>query len=107
MWRPDEKATDRDPRLAPGRWVVRYELLTGQKPFAGDSVATLLYKIANEAPLSPTTYNEALPAELVRIIERGMEKEAEKRCQRGQELAAELRPVIPLLRQGRPAGASS
>ena len=107
MRRPDEKATDRDPRLAPGRTVVLYELLTGQKPFEGDSVATLMYKIANEAPPSPTTYNEALPAELVRIIERGMEKEAEKRYQRGQELAGELRQVIPLVRPGRPAGASS
>jgi serine/threonine-protein kinase len=81
--------------------VVLYELLTGQKPFEGDSVATLMYKIANEPPPAPTLYNEALPPGVVRIIERGLEKDAEKRYQRGQELAAELRQVISLARPGR------
>jgi len=66
-----------------------------------------MYKIANEAPPAPTIYNEALPAELVHIIERGLEKDIEKRYQRGQELAAELKQVLPLVRQGRSAGATS
>ena len=87
--------------------VVLYELLTGQKPFEGDSVATLMYKIANEAPPSPTVYNQDLPPEVVRIIERGLEKDAEKRYQRGNEVVEDLRQVIPLVRKDRPAGQSS
>ena len=79
--------------------VVLYELLTGQKPFEGDSVATLMYKIANEAPPAPTLYNQNLPAEVVRIIERGLEKDLEKRYQRGNQMAEELRQVIPLVRK--------
>ena len=74
--------------------VVLYELLTGQKPFEGDSMATLMYKIANEAPPSPTIYNESLPSEVVKIIERGLEKDLEKRYQRGNEMAADLRKVV-------------
>lgn len=84
--------------------VVLYELLTGQKPFEGESVATLMYKIANEAAPAPTLYNENLPPEVVRIIERGLEKDAEKRYQRGNEMAAELRQAIPLVPKDNAAG---
>ena len=30
--------------------VVLYELVTGRKPFPGDSVSTILYRIVNDAP---------------------------------------------------------
>ncbi|MBI3895634.1 MAG: serine/threonine protein kinase, partial [Acidobacteria bacterium] len=80
--------------------VVLYELLTGQKPFEAESVATLMYKIANEVPPSPMIYNESLSPEVVKIIERGLEKDVEKRYQRGNEMAADLRKVLLLVQQG-------
>ena len=33
--------------------VIMYEMLTGKRPFAGDSITTIIYKIMNEEPLSP------------------------------------------------------
>jgi len=48
-------------------------------------------------------YNAALPAGVVHLIERGLEKDAEKSYQRGQELAAELQQVISLVRSARPS----
>ncbi|MBI4464943.1 MAG: hypothetical protein HY647_09590, partial [Acidobacteria bacterium] len=51
-----------------------------------------------EAAPAPTLYNENLPPEVVRIIERGLEKDAEKRYQRGNERAEELRQAIPRVR---------
>ena len=78
--------------------VVLYEMLTGRKPFEAETVTTLMYKIANEAPPSPTIYKQDLPPEVLRIIERGLEKDIEKRYQRGNEIAADLRSAIPLVR---------
>ena len=41
--------------------VLAYELLTGQKPFTGDHISTVLYKIMNETPAPPATLDPGLP----------------------------------------------
>src|SRR5215470_11881151 len=33
--------------------VVLYEMLTGEKPFVGQNVTTIIYKIVNESPIAP------------------------------------------------------
>ncbi|MBU2567342.1 MAG: CHASE2 domain-containing protein, partial [Elusimicrobia bacterium] len=70
--------------------VVLYELLTGEKPFQGDNIATLLFQIANENPPDPKTYNPAIPDCLAPVIDRALRKDPEKRYQRGQEMVADL-----------------
>ena len=45
--------------------VLAYELLTYTRPFAGDHISTVLYKIMNESPPSPAEVDPALPPELV------------------------------------------
>ena len=87
--------------------VVLYEMLTCQKPFEAESAASLIYKIANEAPPPPTVYNESIHPEVIRIIERGMEKDLEKRYQRGGEMAADLRSAIPLVEKALTASRTS
>ena len=42
--------------------VLAYEMLTGQKPFTGDHISTVLYKIMNEPPAPPSSLDPALPA---------------------------------------------
>ena len=71
--------------------VMLYQMSTGQLPFTGDSMATLMFKIANEPHASVTTINVALPASLSDIIDRMLEKDADKRYARGSEIAADLR----------------
>jgi len=33
--------------------VILYEMLIGEKPFAGQNVTTIIYKIVNETPIAP------------------------------------------------------
>ncbi len=71
--------------------VMLYQMTTGQLPFTGDSMATLMFKIANEPHASANTVNANISACLSIIIDRMLEKDPEKRFTRGQEIASELR----------------
>ena len=70
--------------------VVLYELLTGVRPFDGDSISTIIYRVLYEDPRPPAAYNPALPPEINGILERALEKEPEERYQIGSELVADL-----------------
>lgn len=74
--------------------VVLYELLTGEKPFTGDSIATLLYQITNENPRSPKEINPAIPESVVKVIERALAKDVNLRYQRAKEMADDLRRCL-------------
>lgn len=59
--------------------VVAYEMLTGEKPHAADSLPTLLYKIAKEEPVAPRRLNPTLPPEVDAVFERALAKEPARR----------------------------
>src|SRR5262249_1442716 len=44
--------------------VVLYELLTGVRPFEGDSISTIIYRVLYEDPRPPAARNAALPPEI-------------------------------------------
>lgn len=71
--------------------VMLYQMTTGQLPFKGDSMATLMFKIANEPHESASSINPAISTCLALIIDRMLEKDAEKRYARGFDIANELR----------------
>ena len=71
--------------------VTLYQLLTGSLPFQADSMATLMFKIANEPHPSARVARPDLPPALAAVIDRALEKDLEKRYARGGEMAAELR----------------
>jgi serine/threonine-protein kinase len=54
--------------------VVLYEMLTGRVPFDGDSAVTIALKQVSEAPVAPSAWNPAVPAELDAIVLRALEK---------------------------------
>ena len=70
--------------------ITLYQLFTGKLPFSGDSMAALMYQIANEKPESIRKLRDDLPVSLVRIINRAIEKDVEKRFQSGRQLADAL-----------------
>lgn len=74
--------------------VMLYQMTTGQLPFTGDSMATLMFKIANEPHASASTMNPAISTCLALIIDRMLEKDAEKRYARGLDIANELRTCM-------------
>ena len=67
--------------------VLMYEMLTGRKPFAGDSLVTITYNIMNMEPPPPA----GVPPYLAAIIRKAMAKDPGKRYQSAEELAEDLR----------------
>ena len=74
--------------------VTAYQLLTGQLPFQAESMATLMFKIANEPHPAAATLRPDLPGPLGAVIDRALEKDLEKRYARGSELSADLRAAL-------------
>ncbi|HEY0269255.1 MAG TPA: serine/threonine-protein kinase [Methyloradius sp.] len=74
--------------------VMLYQMVTGQLPFKGDSMAALMYKIANEPHESVKTLNPELPQCLSDIIDKMLDKDMEKRYPRGAEIAADIRQCM-------------
>lgn len=54
--------------------VVLYELVTGQKPFTGDTIASVLLKIATKEPTKPSQVNPKVHKMLENIILKAMAK---------------------------------
>src|SRR5690349_2180596 len=61
--------------------VLLYEILTGEKPFPGQSITTVIYKIVNEDPIPPRTLNPSIHQGLSDIVMRALAKEPEVRYQ--------------------------
>ncbi len=70
--------------------VVAYEIFAGQKPFAGDHISTVLYKIMNETPPRPGEIDPDVPAALDQVVHRALEKDRGHRYASCAELKNEL-----------------
>lgn len=71
--------------------VMLFEFLTGVKPFEGESIAQLLYKIGNEKHPNPKEINPNIPDCLLPVIDKLLEKDPDNRYQRGSEIVAALK----------------
>lgn len=80
--------------------VVLYEMLTGEKPFPGQSVTTVIYKIVNEDPIPPRQLNPSLHPGLNEIALRALAKEPELRYQSCREMLEDLRNYRNLADRG-------
>jgi CHASE2 domain-containing sensor protein len=74
--------------------VSLYQLLCGRLPFDGESMAQLMFKIANEPAPDILQFNPGLPPALVTFLDRAMAKEADARFQTGDEFAQALRACM-------------
>ena len=70
--------------------VVLYEMATGRPAFTGNTTAVIFDAILNRVPTSPVRLNPSLPQDLVRIINRALEKEPAARYQSAANLRADL-----------------
>lgn len=71
--------------------VSLYQLACGKLPFEGDSMAQLMYSIANEPPAGILSVKPELPQCLADIIEKMLAKNSEDRYADGAQVAAVLR----------------
>ena len=87
-----EKLDGRSDLFATG--IVLYQMLTGLRPFLGDSLVALALQITRDTPVPVETLRPDLPASLRRIVERCLAKAPERRFQTGAELSAALGRVL-------------
>ena len=67
--------------------ITLYEMVTGRKPFLGDSVITITYNIMNVQPVMPV----GVPPMLQGILQKALSKDPNLRYQNAAALAADLR----------------
>ncbi|HEV2110742.1 MAG TPA: serine/threonine-protein kinase [Gammaproteobacteria bacterium] len=79
--------------------VTMYQLLAGQLPFQADSMATLMFKIANEPHAEVTVIRAELPAGVNQILDKALQKDPDKRYQRGADFAKDVRAYAAQLAQ--------
>ncbi|MFN7972293.1 MAG: serine/threonine-protein kinase [Acidobacteriota bacterium] len=68
--------------------VMLYELVADRRPFDGESVATIIHRILNEAP---AVMPGSVPAELQDVVLRALAKSPDERYQSAGEMLAALR----------------
>lgn len=71
--------------------VMFYQLVTGQLPFQAESMASLMFKITNEAHLPAISHNTELEPCIDAILDKALSKEIKWRYQSGAEMARDLR----------------
>jgi len=71
--------------------VMLYEMVTGEKPFPGQNITTVIYKIVNEDPVPPRQINPSIHPGISAIVMRALEKEPDQRYQNCREMLEDLR----------------
>ncbi len=59
--------------------VIAYEMLTGEKPYTGEHLTTVVYKIVAEEPPSPHRINSSLGSGIEAVLKKGLSKKPEAR----------------------------
>jgi eukaryotic-like serine/threonine-protein kinase len=71
--------------------AVLYEMVTGVKPFRGETTGLIFDSILNRAPSPLVRFNPDVPPRLEEIIDKVLEKDRRFRCQTAAELEADLK----------------
>lgn len=74
--------------------VMLFQMLTGVLPFRGDSMAELMYKIANEEAPDPRIIRKEIPERLAQVVALSLSKRPETRYQDGAEFARDLQACL-------------
>ena len=74
--------------------VVLYELMTGQKPFTGESRQATINGILSIEPEAASVVNPNLPPELDQVLNKALEKDRELRYQTASDFRADIRRVL-------------
>jgi serine/threonine-protein kinase len=79
--------------------VMLFQMVCGRLPFEGDSMAQLMFRIANEQHPDIRDLRPDVPDCLSAIIDRALAKDADARYQSGNDMAADLRTCAGNLTQ--------
>ncbi len=79
--------------------IVLYELLTGARPFPGDSITTLVYQILHTEPRDPLELRSDLPVSTREVVARLLAKAPDRRPANAQEFVRELKRIEKFQRE--------
>src|SRR6201984_599852 len=71
--------------------VMLYEMVTGEKPFPGQNITTVIYKIVNEEPVPPRQIDASIHPGISTVVMKALAKEPEARYQSCREMLEDLR----------------
>lgn len=71
--------------------VTLYQMLSGELPFKGESIANLMYNIANEKHPDIRRYRADLPNCVNNVVNKSLQKEAQSRFSTGKQMAAAMK----------------
>ena len=71
--------------------VMLYEMVTNEKPFPGQNITTVIYKIVNEDPVPPRQINPTIHPGISAVVMRALEKEPDQRYQNCREMLEDLK----------------
>lgn len=74
--------------------MILYELLSGDRPFAGHSHAEVIASILKDAPRNLNDLRDRFPHELVQVIARCLEKEPQNRFQSARDISFTLKSIL-------------
>jgi serine/threonine-protein kinase len=74
--------------------VMLFQMLAGVLPFRGDSMAELMYKIANEPAPDIRIIRKEIPERLAAVVAKSVAKKPEERYQDGDLFAADLKAAL-------------
>jgi serine/threonine-protein kinase len=71
--------------------AMTYEMLTGMRPFQGENIPVVMFKVMKEEPAPPAVVNPAIHRGLNYIVVKALAKDPSRRYQSCKELIAHLR----------------
>jgi serine/threonine-protein kinase len=74
--------------------VIAYEMLTGQKPFAGENLTSVMFKIVSETPIEPKALNPQIPPLVQQSLLKALSKNPAERYPACAAFAAALTSQI-------------
>ena len=74
--------------------IILYEMLTGEKPFAGDSITSVIYRVVNEEPIPPKQLNMDLPDYIDTFMARALAKNPASRFQTAEKFVEGMRGIM-------------
>jgi len=87
--------------------VTFYEMLSGDPPFNADSAMSLLMRHLNDPVPDLNSKRQDLPPELIRIVNKALEKDRDDRYRSASEMAGDLRRLLAALETGSAPTAST
>jgi serine/threonine protein kinase len=71
--------------------IILYQMLTGERPFAGEITSTIIYRIINENPIPPRKISLQVPPGFNHIVLKALSKDPAERYQSCAELLADIK----------------